>query len=91
MRNNLIGTVDKIKLVSSYPNMLVRFTLHVGNQSVNCIVSDKKICNSLMFLEDGRTEVALYGNYNSRKQLVVKKLIVRNPTSFERVFAMGIV
>ena len=89
MRNNLIGTVDKIKLVSSFPNMLVRFSLQVGDDSVNCITNEKKICNSLMFLEDGRTEVAVFGIYNARKQLVVKKLIVRNPTSFERVFAMG--
>ena len=88
MNRNLIGTVDKIKLVSSFPDMLVRFSLNVGNDVVNCICGDKQICHSLLFLEDGRTEVALYGQYNSRKQLVIKKLIVRNPTSFEREFAM---
>lgn len=86
MRRNLIGVVDKIRSLKTFPDMLVRFTLIVGNEKVNCVVSDRQIGNSLLFLEDGKTEVALFGDYNSRKQLVVKKLVVRNPTSFEREF-----
>lgn len=64
--------------------MLVRLTLIVGDEKVNCIISDRQIGNSLLFLEDGKTEVALFGNYNSKKQLVVKKVVMRNPTSFEK-------
>ena len=89
MRNNLIGTVDKIRPLKTFPDMLVRFSLIVGNEKVNCICGDREIGNSLLFLEDGKTEVALFGQYNSRKQLVVKKLIIRNPTEFERVYAIG--
>ena len=88
MINNPTGTVDKIKLVTSFPDMLVRFSLVVDDESINCICGDTSICNSLLFLEDGKTEVALFGIYNSRKQLVVKKMFIKNPTSFEKEFAV---
>ncbi|WP_270312648.1 hypothetical protein [Vagococcus fluvialis] len=88
MINNPTGIVDKIKLVTSFPDMLVRFSLVVGDETVNCICGDTSICNSLLFLEDGKTEVALFGIYNSRKQLVVKKMFNKNPTSFEKEFAV---
>ncbi len=88
MRRNLIGVVDKIRPLTTFPDMLIRFSLVIGEETVNCICGDRNIGNSLLFLEDGKTEVALYGTYNSRKQLVVKKLIIRNPTEFERVYAM---
>ncbi|UDM72545.1 hypothetical protein [Vagococcus fluvialis] len=88
MINNPTGTVDKIKLVTSYPDMLVRFSLIVDGEIINCICGDTSICNSLLFLEDGKTQVALFGIYNSRKQLVVKKMFIKNPTSFEKEFAV---
>lgn len=88
MHNNPTGTVDKIKLVTSFPDMLVRFSLIVGEERINCVCGDRKICNSLLFLEDGKTEVALYGTYNIRKQLVVKKMFIKNPTSFDKEFAV---
>ncbi|MGX6993927.1 hypothetical protein CBF34_06990 [Vagococcus penaei] len=88
MKNNLTGVVDKIKLLSSFPDMLVRFTILTNNETINCITSDRKIGNQLLFLEDGRSQVAIFGHYNSRKQLVVEKLALRNPTSFERKFAV---
>lgn len=88
MINNPTGTVDKIKLVTSFPDMLVRFSLVVGDETVNCICGDTSICNSLLFLEDGKTEVALFCVSNSRKQLVVKKMFIKNPTSFEKEFAV---
>lgn len=88
MINNPIGIVDKIKLVTSFPDMLVRFSLVVDRDSINCICGDNSICNSLLFLEDGKTEVALFGIYNSRKQLVVKKMFIKKPTSFEKEFAV---
>ncbi|MGF2053307.1 hypothetical protein [Vagococcus fluvialis] len=88
MINNPTGIVDKIKLVTSFPDMLVRFSLVVGDETINCICGDTSICNSLLFLEDGKTEVALFGIYNNRKQLVVKKMFIKNPTSFEKEFAV---
>jgi hypothetical protein len=68
--------------------MLVRFSLIVGDETINCICGDTSICNSLLFLEDGKTKVALFGIYNSKKQLVVKKMFIKNPTSFEKEFAV---
>ena len=88
MINNPTGIVDKIKLVTSFPDVLVRFSLIVGDETINCICGDTSICNSLLFLEDGKTKVALFGIYNSRKQLVVKKMFIKNPTSFEKEFAV---
>ncbi|MGX7013620.1 hypothetical protein [Vagococcus silagei] len=90
MKNNLVGIVDRIKVINQYPDALVRFTLIVENKKINCIVRNKQISNQLLFLENGRTEVAVYGNYNQLQQLVIKKLTIRNPTSFDRVFAMGL-
>lgn len=90
LKNNLVGIVDRIKVISQYPDALVRFTLIVENKKINCIVRNKQISNQLLFLENGRTEVAVYGNYNQLQQLVIKKLTIRNPTSFDRVFAMGL-
>lgn len=88
MRRNLIGVVDKIRPLTTFPDMLIRFSLVIGEETVNCICGDRNIGNSLLFLEGGKTEVALYGTYNSGKQLVVKKLFIKNPTSFEKEFAV---
>ncbi|MGY3765382.1 hypothetical protein ACWOAH_11180 [Vagococcus vulneris] len=88
MRRNLTGTVDKIKLLSSFPDMLVRFSIIDNDIVVNCIVHDRSLGNRLMFLEDGKSEVAVFGHYNSRNQLVVEKMALRNPSSFEREFAV---
>ena len=88
MINNPTGIVDKIKLVTSFPVMLVRFSLVVGDETVNCICGDTSIFNSLLFFDDGNTEVALFGVYNNRIQLVVKKMFIKNPTSFEKEFAV---
>lgn len=88
MRRNLTGTVDKIKLLSSFPNMLVRFSIIDNDNVVNCITHDRDLGNRLMFLEDGKSEVAVFGHYNSRNQLVVEKMALRNPSSFEKVYAV---
>lgn len=78
VRNNLIGVVDKIKCLSMYPNVLLRFTLIIGNDTVNCLTANKMICHQLLFFQNGEKEVAVYGHYNVRKQLIVEKLAVRH-------------
>ncbi|MBO0477890.1 hypothetical protein DOK76_12480 [Vagococcus sp. DIV0080] len=88
MQNNPSGIIDKIRMLSYYPQMLVRFTILTNDKRINCICSDKNLCNSLLFLDEGKTKVAIYGRYNSRKQLVVEKMFIKNPTSFEKEFAV---
>lgn len=82
MKNNYVGVVDKIKVVKTFPDMLVRFTLVTKDENLNCIVSRKEIADRLLFLEDGKTEVAIFGHTNSRNQLVIEKMMFRNPNSF---------
>jgi len=78
MQNNLIGTIDKIKPLTGYPVTLIRFTLIVGRDRINCVSRNKEIIDSVMCLVNGKNSVALFGNYNSRKQLNVSKLIVKD-------------
>ncbi|MGX7023828.1 hypothetical protein [Vagococcus hydrophili] len=82
-KENLIGVVDKIKCLSMYPNILLRFTLVIGSDKVNCLVTDKAICHQLLFLENGKKEVALFGQYNQKQQLIVQKLALRHSVSME--------
>ena len=89
MNRSCVGTADKIRLVSAFPDMLVRFTLHTKNEDVNCIVSKKNLANLILFLEDNVFELSVFGHYNSRKQLVIEKFIVRNPDSFVREFLLN--
>lgn len=88
MQKNPNGVIDKIRMLSYYPEMLVRFTIVTSDENINCICGVKKLCNSLLFLDEGKTKVAVYGKYNSRKQLVVEKMFIKNPTSFEKEFAV---
>ena len=78
MQNNLIGTIDKIKPLTDYPVTLIRFTLIVGQERINCISNNKEIIDSVLCLVDGKNTVALFGSYNSRKQLKVRKLIIKD-------------
>lgn len=78
MRNNLIGSIDKIRPLTEYPVSLVRFTLIVAQERINCISNHKEIIDSVLCLVDGKNTVALYGIYNSRKQLKVSKLIIKD-------------
>ena len=78
MQNNLIGTIDKIKPLTDYPVTLIRFTLIVGQDRINCVSRNKEIIDSVMCLVNGKNSVALFGSYNSRKQLNVSKLIVKD-------------
>ncbi|MGC6769156.1 hypothetical protein ACYSNR_16125 [Enterococcus sp. LJL128] len=81
-----VGTADKIRLISAFPNMLVRFTLHTKGEDINCLVAKRDLANLMLFLENNHFELSVFGHYNSRQQLVIEKFIVRNPNSFIREF-----
>ncbi|MDA9471969.1 hypothetical protein [Enterococcus sp. 5H] len=85
-KNNYVGIVDKIKVIKSFPNMLVRFTLHTVDTDIQCIVCKKELANLLLFLDNNKYEVAVFGHANLRKQLIVEKFMVRNPNSFIHEF-----
>ncbi|OJG96792.1 hypothetical protein RV18_GL001838 [Enterococcus termitis] len=68
--------------------MLVRFTLHTSSEDINCLVCKKELANLILFLDDGKFEVATHGHYNDRSQFIVDKFIVRNPDSFIREFVL---
>lgn len=89
MKKNLIGTVANIRVIKSLPDMLVRFTLETQTGKVNCLVANKEIVNQLLFFEEEETEVAVFGHYNQREQLVIEKLMIRRPTSFLLKYASG--
>ena len=83
-----VGIVNHIRLISSFPDLLVRFTLHTKQDTINCVVARRKLANLMLFLEEDTFELAVFGHYNSRNQLVIEKFIVRNPTPFIREFVM---
>lgn len=87
-KNSYVGVVDKIRVIKSFPNILVRFTLHTQFENINCIVSRKELANLILFLDDGKFEVATFGHYNSRNQFVVEKFNIRNPDNFIREFVL---
>ena len=75
MKTNYVGVVEKIRMLSMYPKMLVRFSLVTHNETVNCIVSKQELANLLLTVEG--TELAVFGHQNKRKQLVIDKILVR--------------
>lgn len=83
-----IGVVDKIRVLTSFPDMLVRFTLHTSKGDINCLVANKQIANKMLFLDENKYQVSTFGHYNNRKQFVVQKLAIRNPDSFVREFVV---
>lgn len=83
-----VGIVDKIRVIRSYPDMLVRFTLRTSVDNINCLVCKKELANLILFLEDGKFELATHGHYNDRSQFIVDKFTVRNPNSFIREFVL---
>ncbi|WP_321389029.1 hypothetical protein [uncultured Enterococcus sp.] len=80
------GIADKIRLVSAFPEMLVRFTLHTRNEDINCFIARRDLANLIMFLDDNIYELSVFGHYNSRNQLIIEKFAVRNPNSFIQEF-----
>ncbi|WP_375180105.1 hypothetical protein [Enterococcus rotai] len=87
-KNSYVGIVDKIRVIKSFPDILVRFTLHTPSADINCLVSKKEHANLILFLEDGKFELSIFGHYNSRNQFVIEKFTVRNPNSFVRDFIL---
>ncbi|MHC5215177.1 hypothetical protein ACYSNR_00810 [Enterococcus sp. LJL128] len=88
IKKSVIGTADKIRLVSAFPDMLVRLTIHTKSEDVNCLVAKRDLANLVMFLEDNTFELAVFGHLNKRNQLVIEKFTVRNPNSFIREFVL---
>lgn len=68
--NNLKGTVSHIKILKSNERPLVYFKL----DEINCLIAS----HSLSFLSDVAegSKVAIAGEYNSRKQFIVRKYTV---------------
>ncbi len=88
MKTNQIGIVDKIRVIKTFPDMLVRFTLNTNDDHINCIVTQKELAQQLLFLENGQTEIACFGHISKHNYLVIDKMTIRNPTSFLMTFAM---
>lgn len=82
MINNPTGTIDKIRSIGKYPSTLLRFTIVTNDSLINCVTCDPTIYNELMILEDGKVIASVFGTYNSRKQLAVKKLAFVNHVPF---------
>lgn len=81
MKPNYVGTIHKIKVLTTYPEMLVRFSLQTQKETINCIISKKELADELLMLPDG-TELAVYSHLNKRNQLVIDKMLVRKPLIF---------
>lgn len=87
-KNSYVGVVDKIRVISAFPDMLVRFTLRTSSADINCLVCKKELANLILFLDDGKFELATHGHYNNKSQFIVDKFIVRNPDSYVREFVL---
>ncbi|CAM2950719.1 MULTISPECIES: hypothetical protein [Enterococcus] len=77
MKTNYVGVVEKIRMLSMHPKMLVRFSLVTPDETINCIVSKHELANTLLMLPE-KSELAVYGHLNKRNQLVIDKMLVRN-------------
>lgn len=78
MKTNYVGVVEKIRMLSMYPKMLVRFSLVTQDDAINCIVFKRELANTLLMLPE-QSELAVYGHLNKRNQLVVDKMMIRKP------------
>ncbi|HDV0867942.1 TPA: hypothetical protein RHK77_002148 [Enterococcus faecalis] len=76
MKPNYVGVVEKIRMLSMYPKMLVRFSLVTQAETINCIVSKTELANTLLMLPE-QSELAVYGHLNKQNQLVINKMLVR--------------
>lgn len=47
-----IGLLDKIRVIKTQP-LLVRFTLRMNHEPINCVVLNIEIADKLLILEDG--------------------------------------
>ena len=76
MKTNYVGVVEKIRMLSMYPKMLVRFSLVTQDETIICIVSKYELSNMLLMLPE-KSELAVYGHLNKRNQFVIEKMLVR--------------
>ena len=76
MKTNYVGVVEKIRMLSMYPKMLVRFSLVTQDETINCIISKYELANMLLMLPE-KSELAVYGHLNKRNQFVIEKMLVR--------------
>ena len=85
--NKYVGLLDKIRVIKTQP-LLVRFTLQMIHESINCVVANIEIANKLLILEEGKYTISVIGHFNKRNQLVIESMQIRNPDHFTR--SMGI-
>lgn len=76
------GTVSKVKILKYSERPLVFFKL----DNVSCLIAGHSL-NFLADVEDGM-RIAVAGEYNSRKQFVVKKYAVIGKTKIMMEFEM---
>ncbi len=50
MKSNYVGTVEKIRMLSMYPDLLVRFSLVAYDETINCIVSKREFANKILMI-----------------------------------------
>lgn len=84
----LQGYVSKIRILKHLNNRpLIRFTLESQGQKINCLIAS----HSLNFLADVGEDMRLsvYGQFNQRKQFVVKKYtVIGKPLLFIEIEAL---
>lgn len=73
--HSITGTVSKVKILKYSERPLVYFKL----DEVSCLISGHSL-NFLADVEDGM-RIAIAGEYNNRKQFIVKKYSVVGKTS----------
>lgn len=81
--NKYVGLLDKIRVIKTQP-LLVRFTLQMIHESINCVVANIEIANKLLILEEGKYTISVTGHFNKRNQLVIESMQIINPDHFTR-------
>ena len=76
------GTVSKVKIIKYSERPLVFFKL----DDVSCLIAGHSL-NFLADVEDGMS-IVVAGDYNSRKQFIVKKYAVLGKTKIMMEFEM---
>jgi hypothetical protein len=73
-----VGLLEKIRMIKDAP-MMARFTLTTIRRSYNCIVVNTELTTVLLMLQEGKYNISVEGQFNSKKQLVVSSFTIRNP------------
>lgn len=72
------GLLEKISVVKDAP-MMVQRTLITIRRSYDCLVVKPELVTVLLMLREGRYNIAVEGEFNNKKQLVVHSFTIRNP------------